>query len=172
MELFFGGTMLFWIALALLATLVPLRLFAEELRSGTIEPLLTAPVAMAEAVLGKWLAAFGFYLTAWTPTLLYLVYLRAVGSATDPGVSAQVAPCRRCGAAISCRISLTTMVWPAFMTFRAIGPPILPKPINPMRIRHLRYYDRRSHVRDRRWFPRPVSHASSFNGMLRVEERN
>ena len=88
MELFFGGTMLFWIALALLATLVPMRLFAEELRSGTIEPLLTAPVAPAEAVLGKWLAAFGFYVTAWTPTLLYLVYLRAAGTTTDPGATA------------------------------------------------------------------------------------
>ena len=88
MELFFGGTMLFWIALALLATLVPMRLFAEELRSGTIEPLLTAPVAPAEAVLGKWLAAFGFYVTAWTPTLLYLVYLRVAGTTTDPGATA------------------------------------------------------------------------------------
>ena len=44
MEFFFGGTMLYWIALALLATVVPMRLLAEELRSGTIEPLLTAPV--------------------------------------------------------------------------------------------------------------------------------
>jgi len=88
MELFFGGTMLFWIALALLATLVPMRLFAEELRSGTIEPLLTAPVAPVEAVLGKWLAAFGFYVTAWTPTLLYLVYLRAAGTTTDLGATA------------------------------------------------------------------------------------
>jgi ABC-type transport system involved in cytochrome c biogenesis permease component len=88
MELFFGGTMLFWIALALLATLVPMRLFAEELRSGTIEPLMTAPVAPAEVVLGKWLGAFGFYLTAWAPTLLYLVYLRAAGTTTDPGATA------------------------------------------------------------------------------------
>jgi ABC-2 type transport system permease protein len=88
MEFFFGGTMLFWLALALLGTLVPMRLIAEELRSGTIEPLLTAPVAPAEAVLGKWLAALGFYVTAWAPTLLYLLYLRAVGSPPDPGATA------------------------------------------------------------------------------------
>ena len=44
MEFFFGGTILYWIALALLATVVPMRLLAEELRTGTIEPLLTAPV--------------------------------------------------------------------------------------------------------------------------------
>jgi ABC-2 type transport system permease protein len=61
MELFFGGTILYWIAMALLATVVPMRLLAEEIRTGTIEPLLTAPVTPAEVVLGKWLAAIGFY---------------------------------------------------------------------------------------------------------------
>ena len=59
MEFVFGGTMLFWIALALLATVLPMRLLAEELRSGTIEPLLTAPVTAGEVVLGKWLARAG-----------------------------------------------------------------------------------------------------------------
>jgi hypothetical protein len=87
MELVFGGTMLYWIGLALLATLVPMRLVAEELRSGTIEPLLTAPVSAGEAVLGKWLAALGFFLAAWAPTLLYLVYLRAVDAPPDPGAA-------------------------------------------------------------------------------------
>jgi ABC-2 type transport system permease protein len=85
MEFFFGGTILYWIALALLATVVPMRLIAEELRAGTIEPLLTAPVAAGEVVLGKWLAALAFYLAAWAPTGLYLVYLRRVGAAPDPG---------------------------------------------------------------------------------------
>jgi ABC-2 type transport system permease protein len=85
MEFFFGGTILYWIALALLATVVPMRLLAEELRAGTIEPLLTAPVTPAELVLGKWLAACAFYLCAWAPTLLYLAYLRAVGAHLDPG---------------------------------------------------------------------------------------
>ncbi len=85
MEFFFGGTILFWIALGLLATVVPMRLVAEELRSGTIEPLLTAPVSPAEVIVGKWLAALGFYLAAWAPTLLYLVYLRRVGATLDPG---------------------------------------------------------------------------------------
>lgn len=85
MEFFFGGTILYWIALALLATVVPMRLIAEERRAGTIEPLMTAPVTPAGVVLGKWLAAFGFYATAWAPTLLYLAYLRAVGAHLDPG---------------------------------------------------------------------------------------
>ncbi len=85
MEFFFGGTILYWIALGLLATVVPMRLIAEELRTGTIEPLLTAPVSPGEVILGKWLAALGFYLAAWAPTLLYLLYLHHVGAALDPG---------------------------------------------------------------------------------------
>jgi ABC-2 type transport system permease protein len=85
MEWVFGGTMMYWIALALLATVAPMRLVAEELRSGTIEPLLTAPVTAGEVVLGKWLAALAFFATAWVPTLAYVVYLRATGASPDPG---------------------------------------------------------------------------------------
>ena len=62
-----------------------MRLVAEELRSGTIEPLLTAPVAPGEVVLGKWLAALAFFAAAWAPTLLYVVYLRAVGRDAGSG---------------------------------------------------------------------------------------
>jgi ABC-2 type transport system permease protein len=85
MEFFFGGTMMYWIALALLVTVTPMRLIAEELRAGTIEPLLTAPVTPAEVVTGKWLAAVTFFATAWVPTLAYVIYLRATGGAPDPG---------------------------------------------------------------------------------------
>ena len=85
MEFFFGGTILFWIAIALLATVIPMRLIAEERRTGTIETLLTAPVTATDVVLGKWLAAAGFYLLLWAPTLLYLIYLRAIGAPIDPG---------------------------------------------------------------------------------------
>jgi len=78
MEFFFGGTILYWIALALLVTVLPMRLLAEERRSGTIEPLLTAPVAPIEVVLGKWLGAFGFFAASWAPTLLYVVRMAQV----------------------------------------------------------------------------------------------
>lgn len=85
MEFFFGGTILYWIAVGLLATVIPMRLVAEELRTGTIEPLLTAPVSPFEVIAGKWLAAVGFYVVAWAPTALMIVYLRAVGGRLDPG---------------------------------------------------------------------------------------
>ncbi len=85
MEFFFGGTILYWIAIALLATVIPMRLVAEERRTGTIETLLTAPVTATDVVLGKWLAAFGFYAALWAPTLVYLIYLHAVGAPTDAG---------------------------------------------------------------------------------------
>ena len=85
MEFVFGGTMLFWIALALLATVVPMRLVAEELRSGTIEPLLTAPVSAAEVVLGKWLAALAFFAAALGADAALLVYLRASAPRLDAG---------------------------------------------------------------------------------------
>jgi ABC-type uncharacterized transport system/ABC-2 family transporter protein len=85
MEFFFGGTILYWIAVGLLATVVPMRLLAEELRTGTIEPLMTAPVSPVEIVLGKWLAAVGFYASAWAPTALMIADLRVMGAALDPG---------------------------------------------------------------------------------------
>jgi hypothetical protein len=88
MEFVLGRTMLFWIAMALLAAVVPMRLLAEELRSGTIEALMTAPVSAAEVVVGKWLAALVFLTAAWAPTSLYVVYLRAVGAELDAGAIA------------------------------------------------------------------------------------
>src|SRR5437667_341248 len=45
-----------------------------------------------------------------------------------------LAPRSRCGFTISDRVSCTTRAWPAFMRFWAIGPPMFPSPMNPMRI--------------------------------------
>ncbi len=70
MEAFFGG-FLFWIMLIVLLPVLTMRLIAEELRSGTIEVLMTAPISEAEVVAGKYLAALTFYLFLWLPTLLY-----------------------------------------------------------------------------------------------------
>ena len=48
-----------------------MRLFAEEFKLGTIEPLTTAPVRDWQVVLSKFFGALVFYLILWIPTLLY-----------------------------------------------------------------------------------------------------
>jgi ABC-type transport system involved in multi-copper enzyme maturation permease subunit len=81
MQYFFGGTILFWIAVLGVTAAATMRLLAEERRAGTLEPLLTAPVTSTEVVLGKYLAAVGFFATLWLPTLLYVAILRGYADA-------------------------------------------------------------------------------------------
>lgn len=69
---FFGGTTLFYIPLLVVVPLLTMRLLAEESRSGTIEPLLTAPVSEVEIVLGKFAASMTFWLALFVPTLMYV----------------------------------------------------------------------------------------------------
>lgn len=71
LELFFGGTLFFWLTLLFLGPVLTMRLVSEELRSGSIEVLMTAPVTEGEVVAGKYLAALTFYLFLWLPTLAY-----------------------------------------------------------------------------------------------------
>jgi len=75
MQYFFGGTVLFWIALLGVTSAITMRLIAEERRTGTLEPLLTAPVTSVEVVLGKYLGALLYFLALWVPTLLYVAIL-------------------------------------------------------------------------------------------------
>jgi ABC-2 type transport system permease protein len=81
MQYFFGGTILFWIALLGVAAAATMRLIAEERRSGTMEPLMTAPVTHTDVVLGKYLASLGFYAALWLPTLVYVAILRGYAEA-------------------------------------------------------------------------------------------
>src|SRR2546430_5406837 len=88
MHYFFGGPVLFWLFVRFLAAVITMRLVAEERRSGTLEPLLTAPVADASIIVGKYVGCVGFYAALWLPTLVYVVMLRAYapeGAAPDPG---------------------------------------------------------------------------------------
>src|SRR5438876_495483 len=48
-----------------------MRLFAEEFKLGTIEPLTTVPVRDWQVVLAKFFGALVFYVVLWIPTLLY-----------------------------------------------------------------------------------------------------
>ncbi len=63
----------FWIMLLFISTVLTMRLISEELRSGSIEVLMTAPVTEVQVVAGKYLAALTFYCALWAPTLLYAV---------------------------------------------------------------------------------------------------
>jgi ABC-2 type transport system permease protein len=65
---FFRAT---WLMLLLLGPLLTMRLVSEELRSGSIEVLMTAPVTETEVIVGKFLAALAFYAFLWLPTLAY-----------------------------------------------------------------------------------------------------
>jgi ABC-2 type transport system permease protein len=77
---FFGNTVLLYLVLFVVVPALTMRLFAEERRSGTIEPLLTAPVSSASIVLAKYAAALTTYAAMWLPTLLYLLILRRTGA--------------------------------------------------------------------------------------------
>jgi ABC-2 type transport system permease protein len=63
----------FWILQLFIATVLTMRLLSEELRSGSIEVLMTAPVTEAQVVVGKYLAALTFFCALWVPTLAYAV---------------------------------------------------------------------------------------------------
>ena len=69
------------IFLIILTPAVSMRLVSEELRSGTFESLLTAPVPDAAVILGKYLGSLLFMLAMLGPTLLYIPILLAV---SDP----------------------------------------------------------------------------------------
>ena len=70
LEAFFNSVF-FWFAFVLIFPLITMRLFSEEFKLGTIEPLMTAPVRDLQVVLAKFFGALVFYITLWLPTLLY-----------------------------------------------------------------------------------------------------
>ena len=79
LTMFFGGSTLFYIVLLVVVPIMTMRLLAEERKTGTIEPLLTAPVTDIQVVIGKYLAAMVFWATLWVPTLLYVLILTQHG---------------------------------------------------------------------------------------------
>src|SRR2546429_8125251 len=67
----FFNSVFFWFAFVLIFPLITMRLFAEEFKLGTIEPLTTVPVRDWQGGVFKVFGALGFYLILWIPTLLY-----------------------------------------------------------------------------------------------------
>lgn len=65
-----------WGMLLIVATVLPMKLLAEEKRSGTIEMLMTAPVTEVEVVLGKYMAALTLFVLIFAPTLAYSFILQ------------------------------------------------------------------------------------------------
>lgn len=66
------GNIFFWFIFALIPPLLTMRLLAEERGTGTLEPLMTAPIRDWQVVAGKFIGASKFYLVMLLPTLLYL----------------------------------------------------------------------------------------------------
>lgn len=69
---------LFITLVGLLIFIVPaisMRLLSEELRSRTVELMMTAPVTDTEVVVGKWLGGLIFYLTMLLPVLVVILVL-------------------------------------------------------------------------------------------------
>ncbi|MSP04143.1 MAG: ABC transporter permease [Acetobacteraceae bacterium] len=75
-----------WVLL-LLVPAITMRLWAEERRQGTIELLLTLPITPAQAVLGKFLAAWGFCTIALALTFPFVITVNILGN-PDNGVIA------------------------------------------------------------------------------------
>lgn len=72
----------FWIILilALVLPMLTMRLMSDELRSGTIETLMTVPITELEVVLGKFVGAFVFFIVLIATLLLYPVLLALYGN--------------------------------------------------------------------------------------------
>ena len=67
------------LAFMLICPAITMRVVSDELRMGTIETLLTAPVRTADIILGKYAAALGFLALLLMPTLVFVVALEVYG---------------------------------------------------------------------------------------------
>jgi ABC-2 type transport system permease protein len=71
-EVFFMPA-LFWFPFILSFPLITMRVYSEEFRMGTLEPLTTAPVTDWQVVLAKFCGVLFFYVTLWAPSLLSFI---------------------------------------------------------------------------------------------------
>jgi len=79
-EAFFNSVP-FWIGFLLIFPPITMRVFSEEFKLGTIEPLMTAPVRDWQVVLSKFFGALVFYIVLWLPSLLYFVFFQHIAKA-------------------------------------------------------------------------------------------
>jgi ABC-2 type transport system permease protein len=64
--------------LVFLAPAISMRIISEEIRSGSIELLMTAPLTDTQVIIGKWLGAMGFFLMLLVPIVIHLLVLEIV----------------------------------------------------------------------------------------------
>ncbi|MBU0755786.1 MAG: ABC transporter permease [Planctomycetes bacterium] len=83
---FLGINILFWLSALFLPPVITMRLLAEEKKSGTLEPLMTAPVSEVQVVLAKYFGAMAFYVFLWIPSLLYIILVKRYGGIPDNGI--------------------------------------------------------------------------------------
>ena len=83
-QLFFDS-FFYWLVLIVLTPILTMRLISEELKTGTIESLMTAPVSELQVVVAKYLAALTFYVFLWLPTMGYGLIIDFYGGNLDWG---------------------------------------------------------------------------------------
>ncbi len=76
----FGSGLLVWLLLPAFPPLLTLRLFAEEHRLGTLEPLLTAPIRDIQIIFAKYLAVCLFFLVFWGGVFALFLFLAFAGA--------------------------------------------------------------------------------------------
>lgn len=79
MQIFFTWPLL-WVLLLVQVPLITMRVFSEELKLGTLEMLLSAPVRDWDVVLAKFLGALSFFVVLWMPIVLDLTALQLFAS--------------------------------------------------------------------------------------------
>jgi gliding motility-associated transport system permease protein len=78
------------VMLLFLVPLLTMRLLSEEVSSGTIETLMTAPVSNTAVVLSKFFGAFGFVVVMLLPTLVFPIALYAIAGGAKPDTGPMV----------------------------------------------------------------------------------
>jgi ABC-2 type transport system permease protein len=89
LQIFFTWPYL-WLLLLIQIPLVTMRVFSEELKMGTIEMLLTAPVRDWDVVIGKYLGALSFFLVLWVPITIDLTALQLFSNPAPPVYWSQI----------------------------------------------------------------------------------
>ncbi len=74
-EIFFGGTIYFWLLVMILLPLITMRSISEERRLGMFEPLFTTPLSKLDFLLGKFISVNIVLFLFWLSTVVYLLLL-------------------------------------------------------------------------------------------------